>query len=73
MSLPKLLRFNDLRTMRVVTNWPTLRRWIDEQGFPPGLMVGPNTRAWTEDSVAEWLASRPAADAPDGGRHASAA
>jgi hypothetical protein len=29
-----------------VRNWPTLLRLIDEEGFPPGAMLGRNTRAW---------------------------
>jgi hypothetical protein len=53
-----LLRFADLRARGVVTNWVTLRRWIEREGFPPGIKLASNTRAWTEDSVEEWLASR---------------
>ena len=30
------------------------------QGFPAGVRLGPNTRAWPEDQVLEWVASRPA-------------
>jgi predicted DNA-binding transcriptional regulator AlpA len=59
--LDTLLRFNDLRDRRVVGNRMTLQRWIAREGFPPGKKIGPNSRAWTESEVAEWLASRPAA------------
>jgi predicted DNA-binding transcriptional regulator AlpA len=59
--LPKLLKFRDLKAAGVVGNWTTLQRWIDNGSFPPGIKIGPNTRAWTEESIAEWLASREAA------------
>ena len=60
---PTLLRFADLRERGIVANWVTLRNWIAREGFPPGRKLGPNTRAWTEDEVAAWLNSRPAANA----------
>ena len=56
-----LLRFSDLKARGLVSNWVTLRNWIEKQGFPPGQKIGPNTRAWTAESVEAWLASRPAA------------
>ena len=55
-----LLRFADLKAMGIVGNWPTLKRWIDSEGFPPGRMLGKNTRAWTESEINEWIAGRPA-------------
>jgi predicted DNA-binding transcriptional regulator AlpA len=36
-------------------------RLIDEEGFPPGAMLGRNTRAWALDEVEAWLAARPTA------------
>ena len=56
--LPKLLRFQDLKDAGIVRNWTTLVRWIDGGTFPPGIKLGPNSRAWTEESIAEWLAER---------------
>ena len=58
---PKLLRFTDLKARNIVRNWPTLLRWIDRHGFPAGRHIGPNTRAWTESEIEEFLASRPIA------------
>ena len=55
-----LLRFRDLKDRKIVTNHVTLKRWIEREGFPPGLMLGPNTRVWREADVEAWLASRPA-------------
>jgi Prophage CP4-57 regulatory protein (AlpA) len=57
--MTKLLRFRDLQERRIIPNWPTLRVRINRDGFPPGRMVGPNSRAWTESEVDEWIASRP--------------
>ncbi len=57
----QLLRFKDLRQRKVVDNRPTLARWIEREGFPPGRMLGPNTRVWTEAEIEEWIASRPVA------------
>jgi predicted DNA-binding transcriptional regulator AlpA len=59
--LPKLLKFKDLKAAGIVNNWTTLVRWIDSGDFPPGIKLGPNSRAWTDTSIAEWLASREAA------------
>jgi predicted DNA-binding transcriptional regulator AlpA len=55
----KLLRFADLKARGVVSNWPTLLRWIEHEGFPEGIRLGPNIRAWREEELAEWLAKRP--------------
>jgi hypothetical protein len=34
---------------------------IKDDGFPPGRMIGPNSRAWTEAEVDAWIKSRPTA------------
>jgi predicted DNA-binding transcriptional regulator AlpA len=55
-----LLRFDDLEQYGV-RNWPTLKRWIDTQGFPTGFYLGENTRAWRKEDCDHWLANRPPA------------
>jgi predicted DNA-binding transcriptional regulator AlpA len=60
-SESRLLRFSDLRERGVVANWTTLLRWIKAGNFPPGIKLGPNSRAWTDTSIEEWIASREAA------------
>ena len=62
---PTLLRFSDLKARGVVHNWVTLQRWIEHEGFPPGRLLGPNTRAGTDDEIAQWLAERPASRTPE--------
>ena len=61
MTPKKLLRYHDLVDRGIVNNRMTLSRWIDGQGFPPGFMLGPNSRSWPEDEVEAWLAARKAA------------
>jgi predicted DNA-binding transcriptional regulator AlpA len=56
--IPRLLRYKDLKALGVVANWTTLLRWIDAGHFPPGIKIGPHSRAWTDTSIAEWLAER---------------
>ena len=59
--LPSFVRYRDLVAARIVKNWPFLLRLIDVEGFPPGIMIGRNTRAWPVNDIESWLASRPAA------------
>lgn len=61
--MTKIIRFNDLKARGIVSNWNTLLRWIEHEGFPPGRRMGANTRAWTEAEVDAWIAARPTADA----------
>ena len=53
------LRFSDLKARRIVTNWRTLNRWVEREGFPPGIRYGAS-RVWDESEIEAWLASRPA-------------
>jgi len=55
----ELLRFADLKDRGIVRNHVTLKRWIEKEGFPPGFLMGPNSRVWWKSSVYAWLASRP--------------
>lgn len=66
-----LLRFADLKARGIVSNWPTLLRWIEHEGFPPGKKLAANSRAWTTESVEAWLASRPAASTAERDREAA--
>jgi predicted DNA-binding transcriptional regulator AlpA len=54
----KLLRFDDLKERGIVKNRVTLYRWIRDEGFPPGMLLGQNTRAWREADIEAWLDSR---------------
>ena len=55
----RYLRFKDLQTAGIVNNRVTLSHWIKQAGFPKGVLLGPNTRAWTEHEIKQWLKSRP--------------
>ena len=59
LSNKPLLRFSDLEQRKIVPNRTTRKRWEETEGFPPGRLLGPATRVWTEEEIAEWLASRP--------------
>jgi hypothetical protein len=59
--LPVFVRYPDLRAAGIVTSWMQLRRFIDGEGFPPGVLLGKNTRAWPLHEVEVWLAGRPSA------------
>jgi predicted DNA-binding transcriptional regulator AlpA len=63
----RLLRFKDLQARGIINNWPMLKRRIANDGFPPGRMIGANSRAWVEEEVEKWIKSRPTAGpAPKG-------
>jgi hypothetical protein len=54
--LPELLRFKDLKRVGI-NNWVTLRRRVEKDGFPPGRLLGPQTRMWTLQEVTDWFNS----------------
>jgi hypothetical protein len=62
-ALPQMLtlhvRFEDLRAAGIVPTWKKLKYLIDHEGFPLGVMLAPNTRAWPVPAIEAWLASRP--------------
>ena len=60
-GLRRYVRFNDLVAAGIVTNWATLARLQDQEGFPLGVMLGKNTRVWPVDEVENWVARRPVA------------
>jgi predicted DNA-binding transcriptional regulator AlpA len=57
----ELLRFADLRSAKIVSNHVTLKRWIEERGFPPGFWMGRNTQVWWKSEIYAWLVNRPTA------------
>jgi predicted DNA-binding transcriptional regulator AlpA len=58
--MTKLLRYQDLVDRGIVRNRTTLWRW-QKIGFPKGILIGPNSRAFTQESIDRWLAERAAA------------
>jgi predicted DNA-binding transcriptional regulator AlpA len=60
----KLIRYTDLVAKGIVNSRMTLKRLIDNQGFPPGILVTPNSRAWIEEDVDARVINRPTARKP---------
>jgi hypothetical protein len=56
--VPTYLRYQDLVARGILRNRATLANWIEKCGFPKGRMIGPNSRAWTEEEIDAWLSSR---------------
>lgn len=74
MALPTFIRFKDLKARGIVDSWPQLGRLMRDRGFPRGIMLGANTRAWTTDEVADWLGRQPVGNSlklPDDDRRAA--
>jgi hypothetical protein len=67
-----LLRYNELKSLRIVNNRVTLRNRIRDHGFPPGRLIGPNTRVWTQDEIKAYTDSRPTAPRPQDLKHLEA-
>ena len=61
-QLRPILRFCDLKSRGIVSNYAQLKVLIRDHGFPPGHMLSPKGRFWYEDEVAAWLNSRPVYD-----------
>ena len=59
--MTRLLRFSDLNERGIVNSWAQLKRLKQLHGFPPGQMLSPNVRVWSEAEVDAWLKSRPTA------------
>ena len=58
-----MLRFGDLQERRIADSRGRLGRMQKRHGFPAGVMLSQNVRAWPEDQVDAWLANRPTANA----------
>jgi hypothetical protein len=49
------VRFRDLKAHGIVGNWPTLIDYIENQGFPRGILLSPKVRVWSVTSIQEWI------------------
>ena len=59
-----LWRFSDLKALGIVEDRATGRRWMDTEGFPQPIILGPNSLAWDAEEVRQWVKSRPRGAAP---------
>jgi predicted DNA-binding transcriptional regulator AlpA len=53
------LRYRHLVSRGVVNSRQELKRLQDKHGFPPGRLLGPNTRVWTDEEIDAYIAARP--------------
>jgi prophage regulatory protein len=54
----KMVRFAQLNAAGIVPNRTTLGRWSKDYGFPKPIELGPQSVAWYEDEVLDWIAQR---------------
>jgi hypothetical protein len=58
-KLPVYCRYHDLVENGICSSWQQLNILIAKHGFPYGIMLSPNVRAWDVEEIRQWLASRP--------------
>jgi hypothetical protein len=54
-----IVRFHGLKERGIVESWAQLRRLQELHDFPLGRLIGPKTRTWTLEEIAEWYSTRP--------------
>jgi predicted DNA-binding transcriptional regulator AlpA len=57
----KFLRYKDLLEQGIFRSRMTMKRAVDRGDFPPGRLLSPNCRAWTEEERDEYIKNRPVA------------
>jgi predicted DNA-binding transcriptional regulator AlpA len=62
--LPRFVRYRHLHEAGIAASWKSLYEMIDKYGFPVGVCLTPNIRAWDVDQVERWLANRPSERKP---------
>jgi predicted DNA-binding transcriptional regulator AlpA len=62
----KFVDFSVLKERKVVENRTQLKRMQDQLGFPRGVLLSPNRRAWDEAEVEAWIDGRRALSAAAG-------
>lgn len=56
-----LLRFNDLKARNIIRSRMTLKRAMEQHGFPQPIRLSTRSVAWDEMAVAAWLQQRSSA------------
>lgn len=59
MPIPHFLTQDDLKEKKISSSSRQTRYLQEHHNFPPGRMLSPQIRGWTEQELATWLASRP--------------
>jgi len=58
-ALLRLLRFAQLVERNIVRSRQQLDNLKKNEGFPPGRLLSPNCRVWTEEEIDDWFSDRP--------------
>jgi predicted DNA-binding transcriptional regulator AlpA len=58
-TIPNFVTQADLREKRISSGKAQTDYLIKHHGFPPGRMLSPQIRGWTESEIGDWLATRP--------------
>jgi prophage regulatory protein len=59
MSNPVKLLRKPAMLAKTGLSYPTICRQIQTETFPKPVQLGPNSVAWIEEEIDEWIASRP--------------
>jgi prophage regulatory protein len=57
-SMPQVVRIDELLARYVPTSKATLWRWIKAGTFPAPIALGPRVRAWDVEEVRKWIESK---------------
>jgi hypothetical protein len=57
--LEELCRLKHLQENNIADSYTQAKELEEKEGFPRGMMLGPNTRAWFVSEVNAWLKNRP--------------
>ena len=52
-------RLKDLQESGIAESYNQAKNLEENEGFPRGKLLGPNTRVWSVSEVNEWLKNRP--------------
>ena len=59
MTIPKFLRFADLKSIGIANSWAQLKKLQDRHGFPAGRLLSPQVRRGVKQRlISGWTAGR---------------
>ena len=52
-------RYSELKARGLVKNRTQLKNMIEKYGFPPGRLLSPNVRVWTDEEIDTYVDNSP--------------